>query len=92
MPAVERRRMLTGGANSPTACVGAWHQRAAPVRRHHHAQTRSILELRFPRRLAARAEPRHAALASSCLIPRCEEMLHLLFLVIRLGRGTEVLK
>ena len=39
LPAVERRRMLTSGAHSSTACVGLSHQRAAPVRRHQEMQT-----------------------------------------------------
>lgn len=39
LPAVERWRMLTGGTNSSTACVGLLHQRAAPIRCHQDVQT-----------------------------------------------------
>lgn len=46
----------------------------------------------IPSQAGCSAEPRHAALASGRLIPRCEEMLHLLFLVVCLGRGIQALK
>lgn len=45
----------------------------------------------IPSQAGCSAEPRQAALTSGCLIPRCEEMLHL-FLVICLGCGIQALK
>lgn len=92
LPAVARWRMLAGGANSSTARVGTLVPESCPhLQTPRHVNLFHLLAV-IPLQAGCSAEPQHAALASGCLIPRCEGMLHLLFLVICLGCGIQALK
>lgn len=73
LPAVARRRMLAGGANSSTARVGLLYQRAAP-----HPQSPRRVNLFhvlavIPSQAGSSAEPRQAALTSGCLTLRARD-------------------